>query len=354
MSQEPLRSAPSLPLIGSGRMADEISNFQWHETALGQIEAWPVSLLSAVRIMLGQQHASCLFWGPDLTTLYNDAYAPILGAREPVALGMPAKDVWSDVWSEIEPFIARALDGEGIFFSELPLTMTRNGYDEQTYWTFSYSPLYDDDGAICGMINIAVDETSNVEARSLQDAMRSELSHRMKNMLAVTASVVSSSLRTSQDLEHARETVSARIRALGQAQQLLQADTAIGITEVIDRSLAAHLDGIERLTLSGPQIVLMPDQALGLSLILFELATNALKYGALSLQGGSISIRWSRAEDGQFKLDWQESGGPTVSPPSTRGFGSQLLERVGPGYFVGTASIDYNPEGVAYHLLGKV
>ncbi|MCW1934672.1 sensor histidine kinase [Pararhodobacter zhoushanensis] len=354
MSHDLRPSELSLPAIGSGLMARHISSFDWSNTPLGRLETWPVSLLSAVRIMLGQQHASCIFWGSDLTMLYNDAYAPILGARQAEALGAPAKDVWPEIWTEIASFIEKALAGEGIFFRELPLTMTRNGYDEQTYWTFSYSPLYDDDGIIRGMINVAVDETPSVEARALQDAMRSELSHRMKNMLAVTSAVVSSSLRASPDLEHARETVTARIRALGQAQQLLQADVAIDITEVINRSLAAHLDRDDRLSLQGPPIILAPDQALGLSLILFELATNALKYGALSAQEGRVSICWTRADDGDFTLDWTESGGPTVSPPSSRGFGSQLLHQVGPGYFFGTGDIEYNPEGVTYRLLGRV
>ena len=354
MTQKPLSLAQPSLVIGSGDMAQEILDFQWSNTPLGPIESWPVSLLSAVRIMISQQHASCMFWGPDLTMLYNDAYAPILGARKDGALGTAAREVWPEIWHDIEPFVKTALGGEGVFFKELPLTMTRNGYEEQTYWTFSYSPLHDDDGIICGMINIAFDETPNVDARSMQDAMRLELSHRMKNMLAVTSAVVSSSLRTSKDLGHARETVSARIMALGKAQQLLQADEEIDLTEVINLSMNAHLDRPDRLSLSGPQIVLMPDQALGLSLVLFELATNALKYGAFSVEGGSVSICWSRAEDGQFTLDWQESGGPLVTPPSKQGFGSQLLSRVGPGYFNGTGRTDYQPEGVSYRLLGVV
>ena len=335
-------------------MAREISAFDWSKTPLGPIGAWQTSLLSAVRIMLGQQHASCIFWGPDLTMLYNDAYAPILGARQSGALGTPAKNIWSDVWSDIWPFIDTALNGAGTFSSNLPLTMTRNGYDEKTFWTFSYSPLYDDSGVVCGMINIAVDETPNVEAQMRQDAMRTELSHRMKNMFVVTSSVVSSSLRASPDLQHARETVSARIRALGQAQQMLQADAAIDIAEVIDRCLAPHLDRKERFSSDGPPILLAPDQALGLSLILFELATNALKYGALSHHEGNVGIRWTSADGGRFTLVWQESGGPPVAPPSSRGFGSQLLNKVGPGYFSGIGKIEYKPDGVAYRLHGKI
>ncbi|TQS73477.1 histidine kinase [Rhodobacteraceae bacterium] len=354
MSHDLSPSEGALPVIGSGLMARHISSFNWCNTPLGSIETWPVSLLSAVRIMLGQQHASCIFWGSDMTLLYNDAYAPILGARQPDALGKPAKEVWPDVWTDILPFVQKALVGEGTFFSELPLIMTRNGYDEQTYWTFSYSPLYDDDGIVCGMINIAVDETQNVKARGLQESMQTELSHRMKNMIAVTSSVVSSSLRSSRDLQHARETLPARIRALGEAQQLLQADAAIDITEVINRSLNAHVDRHGRLSLDGPQIVLSPDRALGLSLILYELATNALKYGALSLPDGRIKICWSCADDGQFLLEWLESDGPTASPPSSHGFGSQLLHRVGPSYFYGTGKIEFNPEGVIYRLHGKI
>jgi two-component sensor histidine kinase len=88
---------------------------------------------------------------------------------------------------------------------------------------------------------------------------------------------------------------------------------------------------------------------------LFERATNALKYGALSLHEGRVSIIWTRADDGQFTLVLQESGGPAVPHvPSSRGFGSQLLDKVGPGYFSGAGRIEYHPEGVAYRLIGKV
>ncbi|WP_168219729.1 sensor histidine kinase [Pseudotabrizicola formosa] len=335
-------------------MARQIAQFDWSTTPLGPIGTWPISLLAAVRIMVGQQHASCIFWGPDLTMLYNDAYGPMLGLRQSAALGAPAKTVWPEIWGDILPLIEKALAGDGLFFSRLPLTMTRHGYEEQTYWTFSYSPLHDDEGVVRGMINIAADETANVEVQTREDAMRMELSHRMKNMFAVTSSVVSSSLRAAPDLQRARETVPARIRALGQAQQMLQATSALDITEVIDRCLAAHLDRSERFSSEGPPILLKPDQALGLSLILFELATNAVKYGALSRAEGSVRISWTLAEDGQLSLVWQEQGGPVVTPPASHGFGSQLLNKVGPGYFSGVGKIDYSPGGVTYQLSGKV
>lgn len=111
------------------------------------MEHWPQSLRTAVDMMLGSGHAMCIAWGKDRALLYNDAYAPILGSRHPQALGTPMVEVWSDVWGEIEPFVERTSVSETCTFEDLPLLMTRNGYAEDTWWSFSYSPIHDEQGA---------------------------------------------------------------------------------------------------------------------------------------------------------------------------------------------------------------
>ena len=83
-------------------------------------------------------------WGPELAMLYNDGYAPALGAKHPWALGRPFRDVWSDSWDEIEPLVNTALGGEATWAENLPLIMQRNGYPEESWFTFSYSPLRDE------------------------------------------------------------------------------------------------------------------------------------------------------------------------------------------------------------------
>nr|WP_255692316.1 PAS domain-containing protein [Luteimonas sp. XNQY3] len=104
-----------------------------------------------------------LAWGDELTFFYNDAYAPFLGAKEPAALGRPMRTVWSDVWPDIRPLIESALSGTATWNEDMPLAMMRNGYLEETFWTFSYSPLRDESDRIVGFLNIATDATLKVQ-----------------------------------------------------------------------------------------------------------------------------------------------------------------------------------------------
>ncbi|WP_265500600.1 sensor histidine kinase [Paracoccus beibuensis] len=338
----------------SGRMAKAIRTFDWGATPLGPIEAWPMSLLTAVRIILGQGHAACMFWGPGLTMLYNDAYAPALGRKEARALGQPFRRIWADVWDDVRPFVDQALSGRSVYLEEMKLIMTRNGFDEETFWTFSYSPLFDDDGSVAGLMNITVDVTEAVVSRRNQQVMQDELLHRIKNILSVTSTVVSASLRNASSIQEARDSVGARIMALAKAQGLF---TGLGdsadIQEVMARSIGAHLDGGDRIRLSGPSVPLSSQQAVGLSLALYELATNAAKYGALATPKGSVDLTWSVAGD-SLALDWVERGGPLVARPRREGFGSRLVSLIVPAYFDGEGHADYRPSGLHYTLRGSL
>lgn len=337
-----------------GPMARATHDFDWSTTPLGPIADWPVSLVSAVRIMLGQRHAACMFWGPELTMLYNDAYVPALGAKADRALGQPFRKIWSDVWEDVRPLVDRTLSGEGTYNEEMRLIMTRNGFEEETFWTFSYSPLYDDAGQVAGLMNITVDVTQTVKARRAQSVMQQELLHRIKNILSVTSTVVSSSLRHAETIQEARDTVGARIMALAKAQGLF---TSLGdsadITEVMSRSIGAHLVGNDRIHLSGPSVPLSSQQAVGLSLALYELATNAAKYGALASPGGQVELSWT-VEGDAFALDWRERGGAEVTVPDHEGFGSRLVNMIVPAYFNGEGEADFLPHGLHYRLRGQL
>ena len=112
--------------------------------------------------MLASRHPMCLAWGPQLTFFYNDAYAPFLGARHPQAMGQPMNEVWADVWPDIAPLIETALSGEATWAEDMPLLMTRNGYPEQTWWSFSYSPVRNIEGEIVGVLDVCSDSTGKV------------------------------------------------------------------------------------------------------------------------------------------------------------------------------------------------
>ncbi len=132
----------------------------WTASPLGPPQVWPQSLRTAVGIMLNSRHPMFIAWdNPTLTFLYNDGYAPLLGAKHPAAVGRPFSEVWSDIWSAIEPLVQRALAGEPTWSENLQLFMNRSGYLEETYFTFSYSPVYDETGGVGGMF-CAVTETT--------------------------------------------------------------------------------------------------------------------------------------------------------------------------------------------------
>jgi PAS domain S-box-containing protein len=112
--------------------------------------------------MLSSKFAMCVGWGADLTLFYNDAYVPFLGARHPTALGKPLQEVWAEVWPDIEPSVAAAMAGNAVGHEDMPLLMTRHGYPEETWWTFAYSPLRDDDGTVAGFLDIATETTGKI------------------------------------------------------------------------------------------------------------------------------------------------------------------------------------------------
>lgn len=160
---------------GGGTMGKAIRDYDWSKTPLGPYASWPLSLKTIVQMMVQQRHAICIVWGPDLTLLYNDAYAVFLGSKENRALGRPFSEVWSEIWSDIGPLVEQALAGHATYDENMRLIMNRNGFDEETFWTFSYSPLYDDDGKIAGMIDVAVDTTPEINTRRVETAHLEQL-----------------------------------------------------------------------------------------------------------------------------------------------------------------------------------
>src|ERR1700757_2299076 len=149
---------------GGGALARLVHEFDWTTTPLGSIERWPQSLQTIVRTMLTSRFAMWMSWGPDLTFLYNDAYAKMtLGKKHPWALGKPSQKVWEEIWDDIGPRIRKVLDtGEATWDEALLLFLERSGYREETYHTFSYSPLSGDDGKATGHLCVVTEETDRV------------------------------------------------------------------------------------------------------------------------------------------------------------------------------------------------
>jgi PAS domain S-box-containing protein len=148
---------------GGGEMGAMMRSLNWSATPLGPAQQWHQSLKTAVRIMLTSRQAMFVWWGEQLINLYNDAYKSILGGKHPQVLGQPASYVWREIWDQVGPRAESAIrNNEGTYDEALLLIMERNGYPEETYYTFSYSPVPNDQGGTGGIICANTDDTQRI------------------------------------------------------------------------------------------------------------------------------------------------------------------------------------------------
>ena len=147
-----------------GSMSELIGSYEWSQTPLGHFSGWPDSLKAAVRILVTSRFPMWMAWGPQLTFLYNDAYARVtLGKKHPWALGKPAPEVWPEIWSDIGPRVENVMTtGQASWDETLGLILERSGFPEETYHTFSYSPLSGASGEIEGMLCVVMEDTQRV------------------------------------------------------------------------------------------------------------------------------------------------------------------------------------------------
>lgn len=215
---------------------------------------------------------------------------------------------------------------------------------------------YDEDGTAVRMTGVSLDITARKDADERQRLLLDELNHRVKNTLATVQSIALQTGRAPDAATFERNFL-ARIAALAQAHDLLTEvawDGAL-LTDVIARTLAPYVaDGQrDRIHLSGPGVRLGPNAAVSLTMAFHELATNAGKYGSLSVAAGRVDVTWSAdnpADPTAVEIDWLESGGPAVSPPRRRGFGSRLVETGLAREFDGHVDLIFRPEGVRCHM----
>lgn len=161
------------PLAGGGEMGALMRAHDWAATPLGPPQGWPHSLRTAIRIMLTSRQPIWIGWGDALQFFYNDAYKSIIGGKHPAALGQSTSVVWHEIWPEIAPLLATAMTGtEGTFVEQKLLIMERNGYPEETYYTFSYSPVPNDHGGTGGIICANSDDTERVLAERQLNVLR--------------------------------------------------------------------------------------------------------------------------------------------------------------------------------------
>ena len=247
------------------------------------------------------------------------------------------------MWSRV----SKALDpqGDGRYEAEYRVKQPDGSWRWLSAWGFVE---FDGDGperkplAIAGASR---DLTERKEAEELQRLLLNELNHRIKNTLTTVQAITALTLRAARDLPSASEALERRIHSMAQAHDLLTSRTWTGanLTDVVMRALDAFTP--TQVKMSGPAIDVSPKHALALSLALHELATNATKYGALSSPEGRVIVQW-RVQESMLHLDWEESGGPRVAPPTQNGLGTRLLEELVVRDLGGDTKLTYDASGV--------
>jgi PAS domain S-box-containing protein len=149
-------------LFRPGGMSERIRQFNWSQSSIGAVEHWKQSLRSALSICLNSNFPIAIYWGKELCLLYNDAWSPIPGDKHPWALGRPAKEVWPEIWADIEPQFAKAFAGEPGGSKDALLPMQRHGYTEECYFDFTFTPVYGEDGNVDGIFNAVIETTYRV------------------------------------------------------------------------------------------------------------------------------------------------------------------------------------------------
>lgn len=310
---------------------------EWSTTPLGPVEEWSPHLRCAATWVLEAKLPAALVWGAERVTIVNDALRPIL---RHYAQGSRLAEAFAHAECDAGQIADKAMQGRATLVRDCRLTVMRGGFREEAWITFSCSPVRAADASVEGVILTGIETTQGVEAKRRAEVVASELSHRLKNSMAMVQAIATQSLRTVRERPLVRAFTD-RIVALGRAQDVLLRDNwdRSALETIVRETLSVHAkcaegdgDG-ERIDTSGPELMLAPRAVLSTAMLMHELATNAMKYGSLSVEDGRIAVDW-RIEGEELVLAWRERGGPPAHPPTREGFGSRLINMglVGTGH----------------------
>jgi PAS domain S-box-containing protein len=280
-------------------------------------------------------------------TIWNAGAQQILGwqATELIGRTFPA------IWTEGDK-VSQADDRERRLCLEQGRAEEERWHlrkDGTSFWSHTLMmPLRRDDGRLIGFLKILRDRTEQRAADEKQSLLINELNHRVKNTLATVQSIAAQTLRSATTIEGGRAALEERLIALSSAHDVLTRESWEGaeLREIVALATSPYVGpDTTRIVTGGPSVRLEPSMALAMAMALQELATNAVKYGALSTAAGRLSILWTLDAD-VIRLTWEEKDGPVVSQPLRRGFGSRLIERSLSAALGGEAAINFAPGGV--------
>jgi PAS domain S-box-containing protein len=283
-------------------------------------------------------------------TSWNAGATRIFGYEPKEMIGQSIiKIIPPELRQEEDEILAKLKRGEHIAHYET-VRLAKDG--RRLNISLSVSPVLDKTGRIIGASKIARDVTEKKRVEAIQRVLIEELNHRVKNTLAMTQAIASQSLRHARSASDFVESFTGRVQALAKAHSLLTDRKLEGaeLTELVREQVTLGVAD-ERVICSGPMVILGAQPAIQLALVLHELATNARKYGGLSVPQGRLSVKWEVHSSGSrtLLLDWTESGGPQVSAPLTAGFGTTLIERTLQTHG-GEATVRYGVTGVTCKL----
>ncbi|HBT69109.1 HWE histidine kinase domain-containing protein [Agrobacterium tumefaciens] len=265
---------------------------------------------------------------------------------------------WPDFWEgkgniAAVAAINEAREGRSSRFLGFADTATGN----RRFWDVKVSPIFDDSGSVDSILSISRDITGVKEFEEQQLLLRNELSHRIKNILALVQSVAGQTLKDDDEMSVAKPAFLARLAALGRAHDLLLRPSHDMTTLKAVAETVANEQSADRIRIDGPKVTLAPKSGLAIALAFHELTTNAIKYGALANESGNISISWEIEKVNEkdcLNLVWRERDGPAVIDPAKKGFGSRMIERALASYVHGTVDLAFERDGLVFSLFAPV
>jgi PAS domain S-box-containing protein len=282
-------------------------------------------------------------------TSWNQGAERLFGYSAEEAIGKPVTMLMPPEFQDEEPkILERIRRGERIEHYE---TVRMRKHGSRMDISLTVSPVKNDEGKIVGASKIARDITERKRSAAQLAILAHEAEHRSRNVLAAVQAIAH--LSQSDTPKGLREAIEGRIQALANVHTLFARSrwTGADLHQLVAQELSPYRDSEDtRARINGPKLALEPDVAQAVAVTLHELATNAAKHGALSTPGGCVEVEWRCPANGRLVLRWVETGGPAAAPPTRRGFGTRVMDRMVRVQLKGQMLFDWRPEGLACEI----
>lgn len=298
--------------------------------------------------------APVMIWRSGLDKLcdwFNKPWLDFVGRTMEQEIGFGwAEGVHPDDYARCVAIYVNAFDRRQPFSMEYRLRRS----DGEFRWLLDNGAPYQRDGEFAGYFGSCIDVTEHKQLEQHQRLLIDELNHRVKNTLSIVQSVARQSFKAGFEPLAALEAFEGRLQALARAHGLLAEESweTVSLADLIREAVGACCPDVGRIAIDGPDLRIAPRAAVSLGMGIHELATNAVKYGALSNDTGHVNVAWQNAgtETPILRFSWHEEGGPIVTPPARRGFGTLMLERAVAKELGGSVNLKFPPSGAIFHI----